>query len=681
VCAPDPVSTSAAAQHAFSKTSPRAALVAPAAGATVSNQVTFSWQDYRETNRVASYPATSERSQQSAKQYRLQVSTSPSFATFVDNQLVDQTTYTAWDKTYPEGTYHWRVQAVDASSNGLAWSETRTFVKASPAPALLSPMGAQASGLAPFEWSPTLFAGSYQLEVYKNGDTAWSPTNRIINVTSKQTAYAHTVPLPASSSDYVWRAARIDADGRPGQWSATGRFKWAGAKPELLAPASGATVTGASGYFAWKPVEGAVTYRFERQLVGGTRLTESVTTSATAWAPTAVIAAGSWQWRVVALDANKAEIGSSDWRRFVVLADLKAAPIPTISGTAKVGVRLTAVPGAWTPEPVSFAYQWFRSGVAITGATASTYVPTVTDYGKPLAVRVTGSKAGYVSVAKMSANTAPVLAGTLSPAPIPTISGTVKAGYRLTAAPGTWGPAPVTLSFQWLRSGSAIAGATASTYVLTQADAGRQISVRVTGKKTAYSTLSKTSALTAIVGGGKFTATPVPKISGTAKVGYRLTAVPGTWSPGPVTLRYQWYRSGVAISGATGSTYLLGAADLGKRMTARVTGSRAGFTSVAKLSAATAAVVRGTLTAPTPKVTGTARVGYRLTASPGTWGPSPVTLRYQWLRNGVAVSGATYSTYVVNKADRGRRLSVRVTGSKAGYTTVSRTSAQTALIP
>jgi hypothetical protein len=58
-----------------------------------------------------------------------------------------------------------------------------------------------------------------------------------------------------------------------------------------------------------------------------------------------------------------------------------------------------------------------------------------------------------------------------------------------------------------------------------------------------------------------------------------------------------------------------------------------------------------------------------------------VTLRYQWLRNGVAVSGATYSTYVVNKADRGRRLSVRVTGSKAGYTTVSRTSAQTALIP
>jgi hypothetical protein len=374
-------------------------------------------------------------------------------------------------------------------------------------------------------------------------------------------------------------------------------------------------------------------------------------------------------------------MGSSDWRRFVVLAALTATPTPTISGTPKVGVRLTAVPGAWTPEPVSFAYQWFRSGVAITGATASTYVPTVTDYGKTLAVRVTGSKAGYITLAKTSTNTAPVLAGTLSPSPIPTISGTVKAGYRLTATPGTWGPAPVTLTYQWLRSGVAITGATGSTYLLTQADAGRQMSVRVTGKKTAYSTLSKTSALTAVVSGGVLTATPIPKISGTAKVGYRLTAVPGTWSPAPVTLRYQWYRSGVAISGATGSTYLLGSADLGKRMTVRVTGSRAGFTSVAKVSAATVSVVRGTLTAPTPKVSGTARVGYRLTASPGMWGPSPVTLRYQWLRNGVAISGVTYSTYVVTKTDRGRRLSVRVTGTKAGYTTASRTSAQTALIP
>ncbi|MGN6754020.1 MAG: hypothetical protein ACTHJJ_15865, partial [Intrasporangium sp.] len=622
-----------------------------------------------------------EKSRQSGKQYRVQVSTSPSFATFVDNQLVDQTTYTAWDKTYPEGNYYWRVQGVDASNNGLAWSEIRSFVKQSPAPQLSEPIGPQKTGLMPFRWSPTLFAGSYQLEVYKNGDTAWSPTNRIINVATKQTAYAHTAPLPSSSADYVWRVARLDADGRPGQWSAAGRFSWTGTKPELSTPVKDATVSAASGYFAWKPVEGGVSYRYERRAVGGTGLAESVTTDATAWASTSVIAAGSWEWRVVALDAGRAEMGSSDWRPFVVLAALTATPTPTISGTAQVGVPLTAVSGAWAPGPISFAYQWFRSGVAIAGATGSTYVPTATDYGKPLAVRVTGSKTGYTTAASTSANTTPVAAGTLSPAPIPTISGTVKAGYRLTAVPGTWGPAPVSLSYQWLRSGAAISGATTSTYLLTQADAGRQISVRVTGAKTAYATLAKTSALTAVVGGGVLTATPVPTISGTVKVGYRLTAVPGTWSPGPVTFSYQWYRSGVAISGATGSTYLLGASDLGKRMTVRVTGSRAGFTSVAKTSAATASVVAGTLTAPTPKISGTARVGYRLTASPGTWGPSPVTLRYQWLRNGAAISGATGSTYVVTKADRGKRLSVRVTGSKAGFTTVSRTSALTALIP
>jgi hypothetical protein len=43
-------------------------------------------------------------------------------------------------------------------------------------------------------------------------------------------------------------------------------------------------------------------------------------------------------------------------------------------------------------------------------------------------------------------------------------------------------------------------------------------------------------------------------VTGTAKVGYRLIAVPGTWGPAPVTLKYQWYRSGVAILGVTAAT-------------------------------------------------------------------------------------------------------------------------------
>jgi hypothetical protein len=112
--------------------------------------------------------------------------------------------------------------------------------------------------------------------------------------------------------------------------------------------------------------------------------------------------------------------------------------------------------------------------------------------------------------------------------------------------------------------------------------------------------------------------TPVPGISGTPQVGRTLTAVPGTWSPTPEVLAFQWFRSGTAIPGATGNTYTLLAADYGKTITLKVTGSKAGYPSTARTSTATTAVAAAPLTAPVPTITGTARVGSTLTAVPGT---------------------------------------------------------------
>ena len=89
---------------------------------------------------------------------------------------------------------------------------------------------------------------------------------------------------------------------------------------------------------------------------------------------------------------------------------------------------------------------------------------------------------------------------------------------------------------------------------------------------------------------GVLSATPVPTISGTAKVGKTLTAVPGTWAPATVKLSYQWLRDGAAIKGATSSTYTLVKADKGARLTVKVKGSKSGFTSVSKTSKETAKV-------------------------------------------------------------------------------------------
>ncbi|UOR01471.1 S-layer homology domain-containing protein [Leucobacter allii] len=175
-------------------------------------------------------------------------------------------------------------------------------------------------------------------------------------------------------------------------------------------------------------------------------------------------------------------------------------------------------------------------------------------------------------------------------------------------------------------------------------------------------------------------ASATPTISGTAKVGATLTASPGSWGPAPVALSYQWLRNGSAISGATSVGYTAVPADAGKTLSVRVTGTKTGYATVTKTSAATAAVAAGTLTAATPTISGTARPGETLTASPGTWGPAPVSLSYQWLRNGVAIDGATAASYTPEGADIGRTLSVAVTGTKTGYASATRTSAETASV-
>lgn len=57
--------------------------------------------------------------------------------------------------------------------------------------------------------------------------------------------------------------------------------------------------------------------------------------------------------------------------------------------------------------------------------------------------------------------------------------------------------------------------------------------------------------------------TAVPALTGTPAVGQTLSCSQGSWSHEPTYLAYQWLRNGTVISGQTGSTYTLQAADQG----------------------------------------------------------------------------------------------------------------------
>ncbi|WP_461187018.1 SdrD B-like domain-containing protein [Arthrobacter sp. Z4-13] len=434
-------------------------------------------------------------------------------------------------------------------------------------------------------------------------------------------------------------------------------------------PKVGSVLTAVPG--AWGPSPVTLAYQWK---VNGTPVTGA---TAGTYKPVAADAGKTVTVSVTGTKTGYANAVSTSVPSGTVMAlnPVLTAPAPTIIGTAKVGSLLTAVPGTWGPSPVTVAYQWKASGIAITGATTATYKPVAADVGKTLTVTATGTKAGYTTAAKTSVATAAVARGTLT-APVPTITGTAKVGSLLTAVPGTWGPAPVALAYQWKASGIAITGATTATYRPVAATLGKTLTVTVTGSKTGYTTAAKTSVATAAVTRGTLTA-PVPTITGTAKVGSLLTAVPGTWGPAPVALAYQWKASGIAITGATTATYRPVAATLGKTLTVTVTGSKTGYNTAAKTSVATAAVTRGTLTAPVPTITGTAKVGSLLTAVPGIWGPAPVTLAYQWKANGIAITGATARTYTLAAATTGKTITVTVTGTKAGYTTAAKTSVAT----
>ncbi|HKT56928.1 MAG TPA: CHAP domain-containing protein [Microbacterium sp.] len=418
-------------------------------------------------------------------------------------------------------------------------------------------------------WAPAPITITHQW--FRNGEAIAGETGTTHKIVAADAGQQLTVVSTGGRAGLISAAATSAAVTVPKMLTATPTPKISGT------PVPGATLTASAG--TWSPAPVALKYQWYR---AGSPITGATTTT---YKPLTTDVGASITVRVTGSKSGYTSITRTSAGVVVKLA-LTATPTPTISGTATAGSVLTATPGTWTPGPVTLSYQWYRSGTPIAGATAATYTLTTTDRGTSITVVVTGSKSGYLTVARRSAALA--IPRVLTAAPTPVITGAATAGATLTAKPGTWSPAPVTLAYRWYRNGVALTGATAATYTLTTADRGTAITVVVTGSKSGYLTVSRRSAAFAVP--NVLTATPTPVIAGAATVGTTLTAQPGSWTPAPVTLAYQWYRNGAAIAGATAATYTLVAADHGTAITVRVTGSKTGYLTVVKASAATALV-------------------------------------------------------------------------------------------
>jgi hypothetical protein len=161
----------------------------------------------------------------------------------------------------------------------------------------------------------------------------------------------------------------------------------------------------------------------------------------------------------------------------------------------------------------------------------------------------------------------------------PAISGNPSVGQMLSCDPGSWSGSP-TFTFQWLRDGSPVAGATGQQYTVTSDDQGHSLAclVTATNNKGAAQATSDPVAVPAPstpAGVTKPASSGAPSIPPTGKAGATVTCNPGTWSGSP-NFAFAWLRNGTAIAGATAQAYTLQAADAGKAIVCRVTATNSG---------------------------------------------------------------------------------------------------------
>jgi hypothetical protein len=262
----------------------------------------------------------------------------------------------------------------------------------------------------------------------------------------------------------------------------------------------------------------------------------------------------------------------------------------------------------------------------------------------------------------------------------PAVTGTPAVNQTLTSSQGSWTGSPTSFSYQWQRCSPSgvscvdVPGATASSYVLTNADGGNTVRSTVSATNVNGASPYAASATTADVAPVP-APTGVPVVSGIAAVGRSFSTTNGTWSSA-VSFTYQWLRCAAdgsgcaAIPAATANTYPLVGDDAGHVLKAVVSATNAaGITSAT--SAASAPVVAAPKVTRAPRIAGKAKVGKRLTGSHGRWSGLPTSYKYTWLRctahgsRCAPIKRATGATYRLTRHDGGHRLRLRVAALNA----------------
>ena len=235
------------------------------------------------------------------------------------------------------------------------------------------------------------------------------------------------------------------------------------------------------------------------------------------------------------------------------------------------------------------------------------------------------------------------------------------------------------LSVSWSADGVLIAGANGFSFTPDQAQVGKVIRARISYKDGFEYAESSESLPTAPVVNINDPATGTVTINGlsngTALQGQLLSASSVLADlDGLAEASYNWYANDVLLSGGVGNggqggggggiggTLLLSQAHVGKRIRAVATFTD-GFGTVESVSSAPTDPILNVNDLPVGSVAivGPASVGINLQATPTISDLDGVgAYTYQWRANGVAIAGATASTYLISATDLGKAIAVAV---------------------
>lgn len=343
------------------------------------------------------------------------------------------------------------------------------------------------------------------------------------------------------------------------------------------------------------------------------------------------------QFRVVATNS----VGSAASQPVAVsVNDEVVAPgIATHPGSLSVTAGNDAVFAVVAYGTEALSYQWRFNGVNLPGNNSPVLrLYGVTDANAGIYSVVVSNAAGSVAsnneTLTVTAGTAAVVTPSIVTQPAPV---TVNAGNTATFAVGVNGTGPFT--FQWRRDGNTLAGATSAALTLNNVALLNAGEYSVVVSNSAGAIVSSNALLTVAEASGAIapTITSQPSTLIVPSGGSGFLAVGATGS-GP--LSYQWRFNGTNIPGATLPVLNL----------TNVSNTNVGAYSVnvtnsvsSTVSQSAQIILLGAPTINTEPAATTAAEGQSAMFSVVAEGSG---LRYQWLRNGSAISGATDASYI-----------------------------------